>query len=112
MAWRYERWTADHRLPIGVVQRPDVGERVNAGDVIATGVGLGTASRLLGARRIGVPPGTPAVAREVRLAARWATAGVGNSSDALSRTTGNGWSASNLAAPGDVEAYTTTEPAG
>src|SRR5213593_72654 len=57
MAWRYERWTADHRLPIGVVQRPDVGERVNAGDVIATGVGLGTASRLLGARRIGVPPG-------------------------------------------------------
>src|SRR2546428_2945743 len=55
VTWRHARWTAEHSLPIGVVERTTVGQTVNAGDVIAAGVAFGTAIRLKGARRLGLP---------------------------------------------------------
>ena len=55
VTWRHARWIAEHPLPIGVVERTTVGRIVNAGDVIAAGVALGTALRLKGARRFGLP---------------------------------------------------------
>jgi hypothetical protein len=66
VAWRHDRWTADHALPIGVVERAEVGRRVNAGDVIAAGVALGTALRVDGARRLGLAPAD--LERELRVA--------------------------------------------
>jgi hypothetical protein len=52
----FGRWTAEHPLPIGVVERTRVGVGVNAGDVVAFGVILGTAIRIAGARHIGLAP--------------------------------------------------------
>ena len=66
MTWRHARWTAQHPLPIGVVERASVGREVNAGDVIAAGVALGTAIRMKGARRIGVAAAD--MERELRVA--------------------------------------------
>ena len=54
MGWRYATWSADHPLPIGRVERAPVGDRVNAGDVIAAGLMLATPTRLSGARRLGL----------------------------------------------------------
>jgi hypothetical protein len=55
VTWRHARWTAQHPLPIGVVERTSLGENVNAGDVIAAGVALGTAIRVKGARHLRLP---------------------------------------------------------
>src|SRR2546430_970751 len=54
VAWRYARWTAEHALPLGLVERREIGARVNAGDVIAEGTQLGPAVRVPGARRLGI----------------------------------------------------------
>jgi hypothetical protein len=54
-----------------------------------------------------VQPSALATARTRR-----ATSGVGSSMPVGWRTTGNGWAASNSAAPGEVEANTTTDPGG
>ncbi|TMF27199.1 MAG: hypothetical protein E6I28_04670 [Chloroflexi bacterium] len=56
VGWRYATWSADHPLPIGRVERAPVGDRVNAGDVIAAGLMLATPTRLSGARRLGLEP--------------------------------------------------------
>jgi hypothetical protein len=45
-----------HPLPLGASQRTAVGERVRAGDVIASGTTYGEPVRLDGARRLGVTP--------------------------------------------------------
>lgn len=65
MAWRHDRWSADHALPIGVAERARVGDRVDAGDVIASGVVLATAIRVAGARRLGLAPAD--LERELRV---------------------------------------------
>jgi hypothetical protein len=54
VSWRYGEWTVDTRLPIGVVARATVGQTVHAGDVIASGVTMSSATRVAGARRLGV----------------------------------------------------------
>lgn len=64
MAWAYGMWSAEHPLRIGVTQRAQSGARVRAGDVIAAGIVPGTALRLPGARRLGLPPGD--VERQLR----------------------------------------------
>lgn len=56
MGWRYGQWTADHDLPVGASERVAIGERVNAGDVLASGSVLGTAIRVRGAKRLGLEP--------------------------------------------------------
>ncbi len=57
-------------------------------------------------------PNHTAVARWSRAArtTRAVAAGVGTSSPVGCRVTGNGWTASNPSAPGDVEAYTASSP--
>lgn len=54
MTWRHGTWTVEHDLPFGVLDRADVGSAVVAGDVIASGSLLGTATIVRGARRVGV----------------------------------------------------------
>ena len=56
VGWRYGKWTADHDLPVGASERVAIGERVNAGDVLAAGSALGTAIRVRGAKRLGLEP--------------------------------------------------------
>ncbi len=54
MTWRYERWSAEHALPIGVSEHAALGRTVVAGEVIASGALLASARLVAGARRIGV----------------------------------------------------------
>ncbi|HEV8229167.1 MAG TPA: hypothetical protein VGQ86_04335 [Candidatus Limnocylindria bacterium] len=56
MPWRFDRWTAEHPLPLGASVRVEEGLSVRAGDVIASGTTYGTPVRIAGARRIGVAP--------------------------------------------------------
>ena len=56
MPWRYQRWSADHPLPLGTSERAAEGREVHAGDVVAAGTTYGTPVRLAGARRLGVAP--------------------------------------------------------
>ena len=52
--WRFDTWTAEHPLPIGTVERAALGARVLAGDVIGSGAILASATRVAGARRLGL----------------------------------------------------------
>ena len=65
MGWRYARWTVDHTLPFGATERVGLGDPVHAGDIIASGSSLGTATVVRGARRLGIPAGDLASARRV-----------------------------------------------
>jgi hypothetical protein len=56
MGWRYGSWTAEHHLPLGASERVALGQRVNAGDVLAAGSVLGSAVRVRGAKRLGIAP--------------------------------------------------------
>jgi hypothetical protein len=56
MSWRFAEQRVSHPLPLGVMQREPVGQRVRAGDVIASGTTYGEPVRLDGARRLGVTP--------------------------------------------------------
>jgi len=54
--WRFQTWTAEHPLPIGAVERAALGARVLAGEVIGSGAVLASATRVAGARRLGLEP--------------------------------------------------------
>ena len=56
MAWRRERWEADHPLPVGVSSRVEVGARVRAGQIIAAGVTVASAMRIAATRKLGLEP--------------------------------------------------------
>jgi len=56
VSWRFAEQSADHLLPLGVTERMPEGQRVAAGDVIASGTTYGSPVRLAGARRLGVTP--------------------------------------------------------
>jgi hypothetical protein len=56
VAWRREHWVADHALPVGVSARAQLGARVRAGDIIASGAVLGSAVRIAAARKLGLAP--------------------------------------------------------
>jgi hypothetical protein len=56
VSWRYDVWTAVHRLPLGLSRFPDVGQPVRAGDIIAAGTTYGAPVRVPTARRLGVAP--------------------------------------------------------
>jgi hypothetical protein len=56
VAWRYGRHLVDHRLPLGATSRPEIGQRVRAGDPLASGTLLGSPVRVEGAGRVGVEP--------------------------------------------------------
>jgi hypothetical protein len=56
MGWRYARQVVDHPLPIGTVSRAPVGETVRAGGVLASGTELGSPTRVMGGRKLGVEP--------------------------------------------------------
>lgn len=56
MSWRYGEHVAAHALPIGVSTTTAVGTVVRAGDVIASGTAYGSATRVAGARHLGVTP--------------------------------------------------------
>src|SRR6185503_12755710 len=53
---RDAEWRTVHELPLGVSQRAEVGQRVHAGDVIASGATYGSNMRVAAARRLGVAP--------------------------------------------------------
>lgn len=64
MTWRYGSWTVEHALPVGAAMRAEIGARVQAGDVVATGSVVGAVHLVDGARRVGVtPPDLDRVAR-------------------------------------------------
>ena len=65
MAWRRDRWAADHPLPVGVSSRAQVGTRVRAGHIIAGGVTVASAMRIPAARKLGLAPGD--LERELRV---------------------------------------------
>ena len=56
MSWRYDTWTAVHRLPLGLSRFPEIGQAVRAGDIIAAGSTYGAPVRVSTARRLGVAP--------------------------------------------------------
>jgi hypothetical protein len=56
VTWRYDEWRTVHELPLGVIHRAEVGQRVRAGDVIANGATYGSNMRIAAARRLGVAP--------------------------------------------------------
>lgn len=56
MTWRYSRWTVDHPIPVAAARRAPVGERVRAGDIVASGATLTGVHVVDGARRVGVGP--------------------------------------------------------
>jgi hypothetical protein len=56
VSWRYDSWTAVHRLPLGLSRFPEVGQAVRAGDIIAAGTTYGAPLRVPTARRLGVAP--------------------------------------------------------
>lgn len=56
MSWRYDVWTAVHRLPLGLSRCPEVGQAVRAGDIIAAGSTYSAPVRIRAARRLGVAP--------------------------------------------------------
>ena len=55
--WRFQSWTAEHPLPIGTIERATLGARVLAGEVIGSGAVLASATRVAGARRLGLDAG-------------------------------------------------------
>jgi len=65
MPWRYSRWSADHRVPLGASERVAEGQEVHAGDVLAAGTTYGTPVKVAGARRLGVA--TDDLARVMRV---------------------------------------------
>ena len=54
MGWRHARSVVEHALPLGASLRSPLGERVRAGDVVASGAILGSPVRVGGARHLGV----------------------------------------------------------
>ena len=56
VGWRYARQVVEHPLPIGAVSRPAVGDVVGVGSALATGTVLGSPTRVIGARRLGIEP--------------------------------------------------------
>lgn len=54
MTWRFGTWTVEHALPVGTATRVAEGERVRAGDVLATGGTVTRVHLVEGARRVGV----------------------------------------------------------
>jgi len=54
MPWRYDRWSVEHALPVGVNEHVAMGQEVRAGDVIAGGSVFGSPLRVAVARRVGV----------------------------------------------------------
>ena len=56
MGWRYGRQIVDHPLPIGASSRPAVGDAVRVGGALATGTALGSPTRVVGGRTLGIEP--------------------------------------------------------
>lgn len=46
MSWRHGHWAVEHNLPLGQIERAEVGRSVAAGDVLATGTRIGVAQRI------------------------------------------------------------------
>lgn len=69
MPWRYDRWSVEHVLPVGVTGHVPAGQDVRAGDVIASGSLFGEPVRVPVARRVGVDPNDLARALRVPIGA-------------------------------------------
>lgn len=69
MAWRFGIWTVEHDLPFGAVDRSEIGRRVVAGDIIASGSILGAATIVRGARHLRLPAETLGTLQRVAVGA-------------------------------------------
>src|SRR5919204_2030120 len=56
MTWKFAEQRVSHPLPVGASTRVPAGQRVRAGEAIASGTSYGKPVRLAGARRLGVAP--------------------------------------------------------